>query len=148
MFAALVGLEAGIANARAQFGDGPYLLLEQARSLDIDGFGDTLSLLSAHADLDDARTALDRAFARACETLPDGAIWHDEQSSAVVELAPEHGVTLVEQRAIKRKDATGFNAETRVVQLLAVAQPPVIGEPLFRALRYADELALCLARYR
>ena len=48
------------------------------------------------------------------------------------------------ERGIERKDSGGFNAETRIVQLLEIAEPPIVGVSLFRALHFADELA----RYR
>ena len=139
-------LDRGIEVARARFGDGPYPLVLHARSLDIDGYSDRITLLSSHADLGEARTALERAFARECAELRDDVSWHDEPPNLVADLDPDHGVILGEQCAITRKDGSGFRAETRVVQLFEIATPPVIGEALFRALRYVDELALCLAR--
>jgi hypothetical protein len=133
------GLDRGIERARAKLGDGPFLVLVHARSLDIEGMTDAIELVSAHADLAEARAALEAAFVRTVEQVPDDVSWHDD---------PTFGIRLVEQRAFKRKDGSGFNAETRIVQLLEANAPPVIGEPLFRALHYADELALHLARYR
>jgi hypothetical protein len=142
------GLERGIERAREKFGDGPYLIVVHARSLDIDGIMDTFELRSSHADLDEARVTLERTFQREVSELVVDDTWHNEPPSVAVAFDPVHGVRLVTERGIKRKDSTGFNAETRIVQLLEIATPPVIGEPLFRALGYPDELAFHLTRYR
>jgi hypothetical protein len=142
------GLDRGIARARIKLGDGPFLVLVHARSLDIAGMTDAVELVSAHAELAEAKAALATAFTRTREQVPDDVSWHDEPPNVDVAIDPALGIRLVEQRGFKRKDSSGFNAETRIVQLLEADSPPVIGEPLFRALHYADELALHLARYR
>jgi hypothetical protein len=139
-------LQRGIEAARIRFGDGPYLLVSQTRLLDIDGFADSLALVSSHADVASGRDALAREFSRLCEASYDPA-WSDEDPSSVpVAVADINEVRLVEERRIKRKDESRFNAYTHAVQLLEISHPPVIGEPLFRALGYADELATFLRR--
>ncbi|MBA3499196.1 MAG: hypothetical protein M4D80_18915 [Myxococcota bacterium] len=142
------GLDRGIERARAKLGDGPYLVLVHARSLDIEGMTDAIELVSAHSDIAEARIATANAFVRTCQQVPDDPSWHDEPPNIDVAIDAKLGIRLVEQRGFKRKDGSGFHAETRIVQLLEADAPPVIGEPLFRALHYADELALHLARYR
>ncbi len=140
-------LARAIDRARAAFGDGPYVAVAQVRELDVDGYADSLALIACPRELDGACARVRDEFVRLCARAVDEPSWHDEPTLTLpVELAPVDGVRLVVQHARKRKDASGFNADTRAVQLLEIATPPVIGEPLFRALRHADELWHWLVR--
>ena len=105
-----------LAAYAGRLGKGPYVVVAQVRTMDIDGYGDTFEVVGSFADRGEAETALERVFADHCDhRMRDDASWHDEPY--VVPIAPDETVRLLAERGMKRKDASGFNADTIVVQL-------------------------------
>lgn len=131
-----------VAAERARLGDGPFLLITQVSVLDLDGLADHLRLEAGFAELPAARAESSRLFARLCEDAPAGPEWRPEAISHVpAPLAndvPE--VRLIEQHGQRMKHTGGFHADTRIVQLLEIDSAPLVGEPLFRALRWSHDL--------
>ena len=143
MWAGYVDIDRAIVAARAHFGDGPYVVLTEISSLDYDGYHDTLYFTS-HTTLADAQAALEREEV-AFDLLPE---WPPQTHVRVpCEIRDVDGVRVLDQNGAAVKDDTGYNAEARSVFLLEVP-PPVVGEPLFRALNYCPELAMFLLRYK
>jgi hypothetical protein len=131
---------AALAAERARLGDGPYLVLSQVRELDLDGYQDGIELIASFADERAARAAMSDAL-RAMPARGDHTWVAESTFSLPIELDLDvAGVVLVAALGGKRTAPGGFEAETRVVQLLRIVTPPVVGEPLFRACRYSHDL--------
>jgi hypothetical protein len=133
-------LQQAIQKARATF-VGRYLVISQVRELDFDGYGDSLELVMATDDLAEAQKRLDEEFTRLWQHSRSGAAWVEDPEYAigVVFDSAVAGVRVIAERGRKVKDG-GYNADTRVVQILEIDERPTIGEPLFRAMGYAEEL--------